>query len=211
MADDFGATFAPFSDPSGKNASVAPVQKAIQLLSLRVPRMVGAAAPVPASLLTGPGGTGRPDVHSAVLQSVLKTIMGQGMPMADAEPPASPVAAPPLDAPPVDTSAPPIDPSAVEHEAPPLPTPPVTVPPTVAPPRIAPNPIPSPPPDFKVEPPSPSAPPKPVFTFEPPEAPRDNPAPDPGEVPAPTLPPPDMRGDGREEDDLLTRRQRSSD
>lgn len=95
MADTFGATFAPFSDPSGQNASTVPVQQAIQLLGMRVPRSVGAAAPAPAALLTSPGSSGRPDVHSAVLQTILKTIMGQGMPQADTPPPTSLTAAAP--------------------------------------------------------------------------------------------------------------------
>lgn len=91
MGDTFGATFAPFPDPSGQNKSVSPIQQAVQLLSLRVPRVVGAAAPASAALLNSPGSSGSPDVHSAVLQTILKTIMGSGTPMSSAAPPLSPM------------------------------------------------------------------------------------------------------------------------
>lgn len=187
MADNFGVTFAPYQDPSGQNASVTPIQQAIKMISLRIPRVAGAAAPAPAALLNSPGGAGRPDVHSAVLQTILKTIMGGSLPMSDQAPPVSPVGPPPMADPgiapsPVSDSRP-IDPGGVSHIAPPEPAP--------APPST-PNPF---TPQARDAAPTPSAPPDaPVFQFDPPEAPRsrvdtvdDNPE------PAPSLPPPDQR------------------
>jgi hypothetical protein len=78
--DDFGTTFAPAPDPTGKPPSgLTPVQQAIQLISLHIPKFRGVSGGLaPASLLSGTGAAGRPDVHSAVLQSVLQTILGGG-------------------------------------------------------------------------------------------------------------------------------------
>lgn len=181
MADEFGATFAPFPDPSGRNANINPVQQAIQLLSLRIPRVVGAAAPAPAALLNSPGSGGRPDVHSAVLQSVLRTIMAQPEALGVSAPPPSPVTVPPLDAPPVATEAPaPIVPPTRGGEPGPG-----------APP---PSPFPEPRRDAPVPqvPVGPSIGGKPKFDFIPePDAVGSLPGGTAGPGPEPSLPPPD--------------------
>jgi len=56
-----GISFSPFAEqpngasPTGYNPSAPAPQSAIQLLSLRLPRVVGAAAPAPQALLRSPG------------------------------------------------------------------------------------------------------------------------------------------------------------
>jgi len=55
-----GISFSPFGDDKGPNADprgpqVSP-QEAIRVLSLRVPRVVGAGSPIPGQLLNAPGG-----------------------------------------------------------------------------------------------------------------------------------------------------------
>lgn len=58
--------------PSGN-----PVQEAIKVLSLRLPRTVGARPVAPAPLLTAPGGAGNPRVDSIVQQVLAKMFGGQ--------------------------------------------------------------------------------------------------------------------------------------
>lgn len=53
------------------------VQEAIKVLSLRMPRVVGAAAPAPSALLNAPGSGGNPQIDSVVNQ-VLQRVMGAG-------------------------------------------------------------------------------------------------------------------------------------
>jgi len=57
---NLGISFSPFGDDKGPNADprapqVSP-QEAIRVLSLRVPRVVGAGSPIPSQLLNAPGG-----------------------------------------------------------------------------------------------------------------------------------------------------------
>ena len=74
-----GVSFQP-NDPqrsergSGPNASNAPqgVQEAIKILSLRLPRVVGARASSPQALLSSPGAGGNPRVDSVVNQVMQK-------------------------------------------------------------------------------------------------------------------------------------------
>jgi len=81
---NFGVSFVPGSgEPSqrGGGSGIEPVQKAIQLLSFRMPSFRGQRTPVgDPSLLKGSAAasTPRADVHSAVLASVLKTLLGGG-------------------------------------------------------------------------------------------------------------------------------------
>jgi len=75
-----GQTYLP-DDPRG--APVAPVQSAIKFLSLRLPKVVGASAPVSQPLLTAPGGRN----VAAVTESVLRNVLG---PQASAVPAAAP-------------------------------------------------------------------------------------------------------------------------
>ena len=57
---NLGISFSPFADDKGANTNprgpqVSP-QEAIRVLSLRVPRVVGAGSPIPQALLNAPGG-----------------------------------------------------------------------------------------------------------------------------------------------------------
>lgn len=83
MANDygFGVSFMPGGDSMYRRqrpgqqgpSSVAPMQEAIKILSLRMPRVVGANPLAPMSLLGGQGGGGLPE---GLLQQLLRT---QGM------------------------------------------------------------------------------------------------------------------------------------
>lgn len=80
--DTFGLSFMPgeqgANDPNGQQAT--PVQQAIQTLSLRIPRTVGAASPVPYELLTAPGGSalgGNPN-SAAILEQIKRMLFGGG-------------------------------------------------------------------------------------------------------------------------------------
>lgn len=55
-----------------------PIQEAIKVLSLKLPRVVGAGAPAPQELLTGLGGAG---VQNPIAQ-ILQQMFGQGSPQA---------------------------------------------------------------------------------------------------------------------------------
>jgi hypothetical protein len=85
MANDygFGVSFLPNGDSkfqrpggpqSGSQAGVAPVQDAVKVLSMRVPRVVGNSPIAPLSLLTSPGGGGMPE---GMLQRLM-ALLGQG-------------------------------------------------------------------------------------------------------------------------------------
>lgn len=98
MPDPFGLSFMPggqqdaSGNPSGQRPS--PVQQAIQTLSLRIPRTVGAASGAPQSLLEGAGGAGlggNPNA-AAILEAIRRRLFG---PTAGA-----PTAPPPPGAPP---------------------------------------------------------------------------------------------------------------
>jgi hypothetical protein len=76
MADDFGLSFSPLQPPAfggpgsnGNNAlgnnGPSPVQEAIRILSLRIPRVVGAGALAPLGLLNSLGASGLGTAGSA--------------------------------------------------------------------------------------------------------------------------------------------------
>ena len=102
MPNPLGLSFLP-PDPSarygggGTPLGASPIQQAIQLLALHLPRVIGATSPIPAELLNALGGGGvtvRPGDEG--LQDVLRRLMapwmaGQmGAPMAMSPPPPSP-------------------------------------------------------------------------------------------------------------------------
>lgn len=63
MADEtLGISFSPFgdNDPSKRPQGAPTPQQAIQVLSYRYPRVVGASSPAPAALLNGRGSAGLP-------------------------------------------------------------------------------------------------------------------------------------------------------
>jgi len=109
----YGVSFLPNGDqryqrPGTTGAS--PVQEAIRVLSLRVPRVVGSTPMAPLALLTGQGGGGAP---SGVVETLLRALA----------PPQSP-ATPPVAAVPTPASMPP--PAQVQAPAPAQPaTPPL--------------------------------------------------------------------------------------
>lgn len=90
MADTFGLSFAPLDNPQNPqqpqngggygSGAVSPVQQAIQILSLRQPRVYGAGAPAAPQLLNAAGGGGVPDMQ-ALLKALMLHLQGQmGMP-----------------------------------------------------------------------------------------------------------------------------------
>lgn len=99
MANGFGISFVPGAqdDPTRVNgngrpgAPKNPVQEAIQVLSLRLPKVYGAQALAPAPLLTSPGGMGQPGAKGNVTAQALAQLGGVPMPAQ-----ASPVSAPVL-------------------------------------------------------------------------------------------------------------------
>jgi hypothetical protein len=91
MADQFGLSFVPDgqTDPTKKKVGeggVTPTQQAIQLLSLRLPRVVGGSPIAPAPLLQSPGGAGRPSPES-VAQQVMSRVLPTGATSPDASAP----------------------------------------------------------------------------------------------------------------------------
>lgn len=76
----FGLSFAPGQPsnqqqrPGGAGGVVSPVQQAIQMLSLRLPRVAGAQALAPGPLLQGPGAMGLGG--GGGLEALLRLIMG---------------------------------------------------------------------------------------------------------------------------------------
>ena len=73
MADPFGVSFLPGGDAQYKRpqGTSAPLQEAIKVLSLRVPRVVGANPLAPLALLTGQGGGGMP---SGIVETLLRAL-----------------------------------------------------------------------------------------------------------------------------------------
>ncbi len=69
-----GISFAPTAENRLTQASGGPLQEAIQLLSLRLPKMVGARSPIPQGLLASGAG---PSLGNSVVQSILAQILGQ--------------------------------------------------------------------------------------------------------------------------------------
>lgn len=78
MDSNFGAVnFAPTGDNAlmgGKNAQLAGVPQAIQVLSMALPRILGARPVVPSALATAPGSQGDPAASSALMQTLLKVL-----------------------------------------------------------------------------------------------------------------------------------------
>lgn len=75
-----GASFQPGLNDNGdeeRRRRNAGVQEAIKVLSLRMPRVVGASAPAPSALLNAPGSGGNPQIDSVVNQ-ILQRVMGSG-------------------------------------------------------------------------------------------------------------------------------------
>lgn len=108
----YGVSFLPNGDqryqrPSG-GTGASPVQEAIKVLSLRVPRVVGSTPLAPLALLTGQGGGGAP---SGVVETLLRALA----------PPQSP-SAPPVAAVPTPATLPPA--AQVQTPAPAQPAPP---------------------------------------------------------------------------------------
>jgi len=78
-----GVTFAPGSqNPTQQKTGAPPLQEAIKLLSLRLPKVVGANSPIPQQLLTAPGGMGAPDPTGNPLLDMLRAILGAQTPNA---------------------------------------------------------------------------------------------------------------------------------
>jgi hypothetical protein len=82
VPDPIGLSFMPGggggTDPNAQKPT--PVQQAIQLLSLRIPRTVGAASGAPQSLLDSPGGSmlgGNPN-SAAILEEIRRRLFGGG-------------------------------------------------------------------------------------------------------------------------------------
>lgn len=84
-----GVSFAPTTENAQQNAQRPPelLPQAIQILSLRLPRVLGAQAPSSDALLRGGGGgQENSSVVSAVVQSVLQSVLGSTPPPAPSAP-----------------------------------------------------------------------------------------------------------------------------
>lgn len=81
MADSFGLSFAPLQQQPGYGGDSSQgqpqnsIQQAIQILSLRRPTVWGSAAPAPAALISGQGGSA--SVTPNTLQMLLRHLQGQ--------------------------------------------------------------------------------------------------------------------------------------
>jgi hypothetical protein len=74
-----GVTFSPSNQQTNASGTAPLVgfdglPSEIQMLSLRLPKVVGAQALAPEALLAGKGSAARPDLVSSVVQSVLKSL-----------------------------------------------------------------------------------------------------------------------------------------
>lgn len=74
-----GLSFAPIGNPNepgseSPNGPVNPVQEAIKVLSLKIPRISGQASPIPHALLAGLGSAG-----SSPIEQILAQLFGQGV------------------------------------------------------------------------------------------------------------------------------------
>lgn len=79
--DPMGISFSPTGDSQQNNAQKpTPVQQAIQTLSLRIPRTVGAASGAPQQLLQGQGGAGLGGNPNAAmtLEALIRRLFGGG-------------------------------------------------------------------------------------------------------------------------------------
>lgn len=96
--DELGLSFAPTAS-AGERMRLGDrqggLQQAVKLLSLRMPRVVGARAIAPQALLQSPGAMGGPPIN-AVIASVLRSVLG---PEAAGLPSGPPPAVPPPTAP----------------------------------------------------------------------------------------------------------------
>ncbi len=101
MADTFGLSFSPTSQDTASKPFNAqtPTQDAIRLLSLRIPRVVGAGAPISGALLNAPGSAGMPAGMSIgstpgtpqlSLEDILRKLFGQMMGTGTQPPSAAP-------------------------------------------------------------------------------------------------------------------------
>src|SRR5690349_10818030 len=82
MADNYGVTFAPSQENAQQgplNAQIDGLPAAIKILALRIPRVVGAKAPVASSLLNAPGAQGIDPIASAVLATMARAIATHAM------------------------------------------------------------------------------------------------------------------------------------
>lgn len=87
--DPLGISFAPDSGSQQNSQKPTPVQQAIQTLSLRIPRVVGAGSLAPQGLLTAPGGgglSGNPNA-AAFLEELRRRLFGGGGQFPTASPP----------------------------------------------------------------------------------------------------------------------------
>jgi hypothetical protein len=77
-----GASFAPGQDPNQQQqgSQGVPLQEAIRLLALRLPRVFGAQAVSPGALLSGPGGSALGNPLAALVLQSLMPAMGQEPP-----------------------------------------------------------------------------------------------------------------------------------
>jgi hypothetical protein len=122
-----GQTFAPLGDPTQQQGPGGPggpggnVGQAIQTLSLRYPRVVGAGSPIPQALLEGQGSAGLPQGGNPIIDAILRGILGNFRPSMQTAPSAQGGMTPQVKVPtPVFT---PINPSEGLSERPPY-TPP---------------------------------------------------------------------------------------
>lgn len=133
------------------------VQEAIKIMSLRLPKVVGAQALAPSLLLTSPGSAGSPDVDR-----IVGKVLGKFFPTSSAAPaaPTAPMVQPP------DVSntmpvSPPVRFDGLRREQPSIDRhhPDVFAPVPPAPPRIIPGDQPEPPTESPWQPPRPPSPP----------------------------------------------------
>src|SRR3990167_2804031 len=92
MAGPFGISFVPGQSQDPQNgmaggrmgASRSPMQEAVKVLSLRVPKFYGSQSLAPAPLLQAPGGMGQPGARGNVTAQALAQMAGlppsMGMP-----------------------------------------------------------------------------------------------------------------------------------
>lgn len=80
MLDSLGVNFAPTSENSldaDRNAQVDGLPQAIKILSLRLPRFVGARGLAPDALMQAQGANGMDPYLSAVMQTLMQTVAPQ--------------------------------------------------------------------------------------------------------------------------------------
>ena len=84
MASPFGISFVPGAQPDNQNglaggrggASRNPMQEAVKILSLRLPKFYGSGSIAPAPLLQAPGGMGQPGARGNVTAQALAQMAG---------------------------------------------------------------------------------------------------------------------------------------